>query len=97
MNFTPECLNRLNLGSFSFNSLYIGTDVMSNYVTGTMKFFDSSKGRGFIANDEGQHVFCRHSDIRGADYITLKEGQRVEYLEVQDKAGLLAKEVQVIE
>ena len=70
---------------------------MSNYVTGTMKFFDSSKGWGSIVNDEGKHVFCLYSDIRGAGYITLKEGARVKYMEVKDVFGLLAKEVRVIE
>ena len=69
---------------------------MIKYVTGTVEYFDSGRGWGSIVNDEGQNVFCHYRDILGEGCKTLKDGQRVEYLEVQDKAGLLAKEVQVI-
>ena len=67
-----------------------------SYVTGTTKFFDPSKGWGFITNDQGHDVFVHHRDIQAEGFRTLNEGQRVEYKEVQGDKGLAAKEVQVI-
>ena len=63
---------------------------------GTCKFFNPSKGWGFITNDQGHDVFVHHRDIQAEGFRTLNEGQRVEYMEVQGDKGLAAKEVQVI-
>lgn len=48
--------------------------------TGTVKWFNASKGFGFIANDEGgEDVFVHFSAIQGDGYKTLAEGQKVEF------------------
>ena len=48
--------------------------------TGTVKWFDSTKGFGFITPDEGgQDLFVHHSEIQMEGYATLDDGQKVEY------------------
>ena len=48
--------------------------------TGTVKWFNSTKGFGFIAPDDGgKDVFVHHSAIVGSGYRELQEGQRVEF------------------
>lgn len=46
---------------------------------GTVKWFNESKGFGFIASEAGQDVFVHYSAISGAGFKTLTEGQRVEF------------------
>ena len=46
--------------------------------TGTVKWFNASKGFGFITIDGGSDVFVHHTEIQGEGYRTLDEGQRVE-------------------
>ena len=47
--------------------------------TGTVKFFNDSKGYGFITSEDGKDVFVHHSSITGDGFKTLKEGQDVEF------------------
>ena len=48
--------------------------------TGTVKWFNSSKGFGFIVPDDGsKDLFVHHSEIKMDAYATLDEGQKVEY------------------
>ncbi len=49
---------------------------------GTVKWFSSQKGYGFITSEEGKDVFVHHSAIQGEGYKSLDEGQQVEF-EVQ--------------
>jgi CspA family cold shock protein len=46
---------------------------------GTVKWFNSEKGYGFIAVDGGSDVFVHYSEIQGTGYRSLEEGQRVEF------------------
>lgn len=52
---------------------------MSEHTSGTVKWFNASKGFGFIARDGGEDVFVHHSAILSEGYRTLEEGQRVEF------------------
>jgi CspA family cold shock protein len=53
---------------------------MSDKVNGTVKWFDESKGFGFIEQESGKDVFAHYSEIIGEGYKSLNEGQRVEFL-----------------
>lgn len=46
---------------------------------GTVKWFDNSKGYGFIASESGRDVFVHHTAIQGAGYKSLDEGAQVEF------------------
>jgi CspA family cold shock protein len=48
--------------------------------TGTVKWFNDSKGFGFITPDDGgKDLFCHHSAIQASGYKSLKEGQKVSF------------------
>ena len=69
---------------------------MTERVSGTVKWFNNSKGFGFIARESGDDVFVHFRAIRGEGYKSLQEGQNVEFeLHTGDK-GLQAQEVDVI-
>jgi len=53
---------------------------MSEKVKGTVKWFNESKGYGFIEQESGKDVFAHFSEIVGDGFKTLVEGQRVEFL-----------------
>jgi CspA family cold shock protein len=60
---------------------------------GTVKWFNDSKGYGFIQQHEGEDVFVHHSAILGEGFRTLAEGERVEF-EIRDsEKGLQAANV----
>ena len=46
---------------------------------GTVKWFDNSKGYGFISRSTGKDVFVHHSAIQGEGYKSLEEGQEVQF------------------
>ncbi len=60
---------------------------------GTVKWFDSKKGFGFILNPEGQDVFVHFSSIEGDGFRVLKDGERVSYEQLSGEKGLLARRV----
>ncbi len=62
---------------------------------GTVKWFNSAKGYGFIAVDDGQDVFVHYSAIQADGYKELQEGQRVELEVTQGAKGLQAETVRV--
>ena len=64
--------------------------------TGTVKWFDSKKGFGFLLNDAGQDVFVHFSSIEGEGFRSLKDGEKVEYEEVPGAKGLSAAHVKRI-
>lgn len=65
--------------------------------TGTIKFFNSEKGFGFISPSSGEEdVFVHYSNIAGQGYKTLDEGQTVEFEVGEGRKGLEAKNVRVI-
>ncbi len=66
---------------------------MSKTSTGTVKFFNESKGFGFITQDSGPDVFVHYSAISGSGFKTLVEGQRVEFTYSQGQKGPQADSV----
>jgi CspA family cold shock protein len=68
---------------------------MSERITGTVKWFNNSKGYGFIAHDGGEDVFVHFSAIQSTGYRTLQEGQTVEFTVEKGPKGLQAANVVV--
>ncbi len=66
---------------------------MSDRVQGTVKWFNASKGFGFISQEGGEDVFVHYSAIETDGFRTLEEGQRVEYNIEQGPKGLQASNV----
>lgn len=64
--------------------------------TGTVKFFNAEKGYGFISREDGDDVFVHYSNIQGAGYRSLDEGQRVEFDIGPGRKGDEAQNVRVI-
>ena len=69
---------------------------MSERVTGTVKWFNGSKGYGFITREEGEDVFVHYSAIEGQGFRNLEEGQSVEFNVEQGQKGLQASNVTVV-
>jgi CspA family cold shock protein len=64
---------------------------------GTVKWFNNSKGYGFIQREDGKgDVFVHYRAIRGDGYRTLEEGMRVEFTVTQGQKGLQAEDVSVV-
>jgi CspA family cold shock protein len=66
---------------------------VSERVTGTVKWFNGSKGYGFISREDGDDVFVHHSAIQAEGYRNLEEGQRVEFNVERGPRGLQATQV----
>jgi CspA family cold shock protein len=66
---------------------------MSDREVGTVKWFNDSKGFGFISRENGQDVFVHFRAIQGTGFRTLQEGQKVSFRVVQGQKGLQADEV----
>ncbi len=60
---------------------------------GTVKWFDNRKGYGFIINPDGQDVFVHFSEIQGDGFLTLRDGEKVEYEQAEGERGLHARNV----
>ena len=66
---------------------------MSERINGTVKWFNGTKGYGFLARDGGEDVFVHFSAIKGEGYRNLEEGQRVEFSIQTGPKGLQAADV----
>ena len=66
---------------------------MTEKIQGTVKWFNGSKGYGFIEREDGDDVFVHYSSIQGDGYRNLEEGQRVEFIITQGQKGPQAENV----
>ena len=69
---------------------------MAERETGTVKWFNATRGYGFIERDAGGDIFVHHSDIRTEGYRSLDEGQRVEFAVVAGDKGPRAQDVAIL-
>jgi CspA family cold shock protein len=66
---------------------------MSDRFVGTVKWFNATKGYGFIGREDGEDVFVHFSAIEMEGYKRLKEGQKVEFSIEEGPKGLQAAKV----
>jgi CspA family cold shock protein len=64
--------------------------------TGTVKFFNTEKGYGFISRDDGDDVFVHFSNIEGDGFKNLEEGQTVEFEIGEGRKGDEAQNVRAV-
>ncbi|HWP01047.1 MAG TPA: cold-shock protein [Methylococcus sp.] len=69
---------------------------MSQQQQGTVKWFNESKGFGFIQRENGSDLFVHFRSIQGQGFKTLKEGQRVSFTEVKGQKGPQAENVVIL-
>lgn len=69
---------------------------MSDSIQGTVKWFNASKGYGFISREGGPDVFVHFSAIQGEGFRNLEEGQHVEFTVEKGPKGLQAGNVKKI-
>ena len=68
-----------------------------NMATGTVKWFNDSKGFGFITPTEGgEDLFAHHTAIQMSGFKTLKEGQQVEFEPIQGQKGPAASKIRAV-
>ncbi len=65
----------------------------NNRVVGTVKWFNATKGYGFLAQYCGEDVFVHHGTIQAEGYRSLQEGQTVEFTVTRGPMGLQAEQV----
>jgi CspA family cold shock protein len=70
---------------------------MAERQTGTVKWFNNTKGYGFISRDNGDDVFVHYNSIQGEGYRSLEEGQKVEFDVVEGDKGLKAENVTLVQ
>jgi CspA family cold shock protein len=70
-----------------------GRKTVSEREIGTVKWFNGSKGYGFISREDGDDIFVHYSAIQMGGFRTLEEGQRVEFSVEQGSKGLQATNV----
>lgn len=69
---------------------------MSNTTTGTVKWFNETKGFGFIEQASGPDVFAHFSEIASTGFKTLQEGQRVQFIVAPGQKGPQATKITVL-
>ena len=70
---------------------------MSERQTGTVRWFNATKGYGFIEREDGEDLFVHYTAIQSdGQYRTLNEGQRVEFTVEQGPKGLRAANVSAV-
>lgn len=85
------CKQKINVGFTNIDKMY--NEVCMARVIGTVKWFNDSKGFGFIEQEGGADVFVHHSAIQSDGFRTLKEGQKVNMDVTQGQKGPQAENV----
>jgi CspA family cold shock protein len=78
-------------------SVILGSNIMSDREQGVVKWFNDSKGFGFIQRNSGEDIFVHFRAIQGDGYRSLKDGEKVEFNVVEGQKGLQAEEVRKVE
>jgi cold shock protein len=66
------------------------------FMTGTVKWFNSEKGFGFITGDDGVDVFAHYSQIQADGFRNLEEGQKVTFEVAQGQKGPQAEKIELV-
>ena len=69
---------------------------MAERIQGTVKWFNNSKGYGFISQENGEDVFVHYKSIVGEGYRTLNENDEVEFTVTEGQKGPQAIDVKVV-
>ncbi|MDI6792942.1 MAG: cold shock domain-containing protein [bacterium] len=69
---------------------------MAERETGTVKWFNGTKGYGFITRNQGEDVFVHYSSISGDGYRSLEEGNSVEFTVTDGQKGPQAQDVVIL-
>ncbi len=69
---------------------------MADRTRGTVKWFNGTKGYGFITQEDGPDLFVHYSEIQGSGFRSLNEGDRVEFVITEGKKGKQASSVTVV-
>ena len=78
---------RLDMAPLAIQVTYMST------TTGTVKWFNETKGFGFIEREDGPDVFVHFSSIKGEGFKTLSDGQKVEFTVTDGQKGPQAENV----
>ena len=83
----------IEITSVSYAQTSNSNQQSSERIIGTVKWFNSTKGYGFLARENGPDVFVHYSAIQGDGYRNLQEGQQVEFSVEQGAKGPQATKV----
>jgi len=75
---------------------YFGIRFMSDRKQGTVKWFNSSKGYGFISQENGDDVFVHFKSINSDGFRSLEEGQKVTFTVGEGQKGPQAQDVEIV-
>jgi len=76
------------------NVNFLGVCIMSQ--SGVVKWFNNSKGYGFLTDENGADVFVHFSAIQSDGYKTLKQGDNVKFEAIEGDKGLQAQNVKIV-
>ena len=88
-----QLLGAFRSGTRRFRSSAKAKEACTFMVEGTVKWFNESKGFGFLSREGGPDVFVHHSEIRADGFRTLNEGDRVKFEVVDSPKGPRAANV----
>ncbi|MEH6625013.1 MAG: cold shock domain-containing protein [Motiliproteus sp.] len=93
-----SCLLTASGNSSESDDMYISEedDENDDREGGLVKWFNVTKGFGFITRDQGDDVFVHFRSIRGTGHRSLSEGQRVKFEVVESDKGLQAEDVSIV-